>query len=115
MYNTRLNEDAYEFALTVRRLPKFYIGERVVYSGRTNYSYYEGKEPMKFAKNERGTIVSVSNNNVVVKLDDYRKPYRTTSTIPYMDSVDVLPIHQYAVVTEGNLACGEQTLKDIYD
>ena len=114
MYNTRLNEDAYEFALTVRRLPNYYIGQRVLYSGRTNYSYYEGKEPMNFAKGAIGTVVSVSNNNVVVKLDKYRKPYRTKSTIVYMDSVDVLPIHQYAVVTEGSLACGDQTLQDYY-
>ena len=115
MYNTRSDNDAYEFALSIRRLPKFYIGQRVIYSGKTNYSYYEGKEPVNFAKNEYGTVISVSENNVTVMLDKYKHRYTTTSAIPYLDGVDVIPIKQYAVVTEGSLACGDQTLKDIYE
>ena len=105
MYNMRFNEDLY-IGLTVQRLNRFRIDQRVLYTGRTNYSWGTDKDTYCTVKSAKGTIISKSTANIVIKLDDYRKPYRTTSTIPYMDAVDVIPIQQYAVVTESDLVLG---------
>lgn len=103
-----------EYALVIRRLSKFYVGQRVLYSGRTNYSYADGKE-MKYAvKNAKATIITKTKHNVVVQLDDYRQPYRTKSALKDMDAIEVIPPKQYAVITECDLACGDKHLEEIY-
>ena len=103
MYAMRLNEENYAPVAGIRRLNAFGVGQRVIYSGKTNYSYDE----KKIASKKVGTIITKSAANVVIQLDEYMKPYRTNT------GVDVLPPKQYAVVTESDLACGSKTMEAI--
>ena len=107
MYATRLNESNYTAGTIVKRLKGFYINQRVIFSGRTNYSYGE-KELHLIASKQYGTVVGKTDNNVVVMLDDYKNVYRDNK------GADVIPPKQYAVVTECDLACGCKTLESLY-
>ena len=111
-YSMRFNEDLYDFVAPIRRLNRFRTGQRVLYSGSTNYTYYEGGHKC-VAHKEKATIIGKSENNVVLKLDNYRQPYRTKSVLPLLNAIDVIPPHQYAVVTECDLACGDKVIDTI--
>ena len=95
-------------------MSNFYVGQRVLYTGRTNYSYADGKE-MKYAvKKAKATIIKKTRHNVLVQLDDYRPSYRTQSSFVLLNAIDVIPPKQYAIITECDLACGEKHLEEIY-
>lgn len=100
MYNMRLSEDKYPAVAAVHRLNKFRLDQRVIYSGRTNYSYGDSSNVQRAVSKAKGTIVGKSELNIVIMLDDYKKPYQTKK------GIDVIPPKQYALVTEADLACG---------
>ena len=105
MYNMRLNEKDYPAIAPVHRLNRFRIGQRVIYSGRTNYSWGDSVVHC-IASKELATVVNKTDNNITLELDNYRKPYRTSSSIIFLNAIDVIPTKQYAVVAESDLACG---------
>lgn len=105
MYNMRLREKDYPAIAPVHRLNKFRVGQHVIYSGRTNYSWGDS-DVHHVASKKLATIINKTENNITLQLDDYRRPYRTESSIPFLNGVDVIPVKQYAIVTECDLACG---------
>ena len=56
MYNQRLNEANYPAMVSPHRLNKFYIGQRVIYSGRTNYSWGDS-EIHNMASKQLATVI----------------------------------------------------------
>ena len=112
MYNTRLKESDYPAVAAVHRLNRYRIGQRVLYSGRTSYSWGDS-EVHNAASKKLATIINKTENNITLELDEYRKPYRTKSSFPTLNAIDVIPVKQYAVVTECDLACGCKTVDAI--
>ena len=96
---------------------QFNVGDRISFSGFSNYSYHEGKHFMSdrnIQKNEPGTVVSRSEVNITIKLDKIEGkhlPHRTKCSIPEWDGIDVLPMEHIAVVGIGDFCCGDKDIK----
>ena len=95
----------------------FRVGDRVLFSGTSNYSYFEGVEEKTHRnkqKNELGTIVSRSDVNITIKLDKIEgkhRPHRFVSSLPELNGVDVLPMEHYAVIGIGDFFSGDKKIK----
>lgn len=99
---------------------QFKVGDRVSFSGFSNYSYHEGKHFMSdknIQKNELGTVVSRSDTSITVKLnkiEDKHKPHRTDCSLPEWNGIEVLPMEHYAVIGLGDFMCNDKDLKKLY-
>lgn len=99
------------------------VGTRVYYTGDTNYSYHWGsietrnyrKEGNKvinrIAKREPATVIQNTGHCVYLKLDNYRHPYMTKSTIPECDGIWVIPQEQFACVSIGDYVSGMKKIE----
>ena len=95
----------------------FKVGDRVLFSGCSNYSYFEGVEEKThryIQKNELGTVISRSETSITIKLDKIEgkhRPHRFTSSLPELNGIDVLPMEHYAVIGIGDFVCGDKKIK----
>ena len=99
---------------------QFKVGDRVLFSGFSNYSYHEGKHFMSdknIQHKELGTVISRSDTSITVKLDKIEgnhKPHRTNCSLLEWDSIEVLPMEHYAVIGLGDFICSDKKLEKLY-
>lgn len=103
---------------------QLHIGDKVLVSGVTSYSYYWGGIETKYwkrgtygeiinkvAHKEPATVIQVTEHVVYLELDNSRKSYLTKSNIPEMDGVWVIPQKNIASVSIGDITCGDKIIE----
>lgn len=100
------------------------VGDRVLVSGETTYSYFWGGiETKNWKRGLRGkiinavvtkapaTVIQRTDHMVYVELDKSRKPHLTYSCVPECDGIWTIPQKQYMCISIGDACCGDKVIE----